>query len=106
MDRKELIALLKPSVPTILYGWYEEGNEPKRPYAVLNYIYSNEFYADNKVAFKFDNWQLDLISDTKREDIEQAIEQLLDDAEIPYVKRESSSEGNYIRVYYTLSTDR
>ncbi len=104
MDRKDLISLLKPVIPTVLYGWYCEGNEPKRPYGVLNYLYPDFVYADNIPIIEFHNWQLDFIADRKSESIEKQIEQLFRDNQIIFNKREDSSVGNYVRVIYSITT--
>lgn len=104
MKREDIIALFTPTLPRVLYGWYAEGNEPVRPYAVLNFAYANSFYADNVNFLDVEHWQLDLITDKKQEEIEASIEDAFKGAEITYEKRESSSVGEYYRVYYLFTT--
>lgn len=74
MGRREIIKLLKPTGLTVVYGWYEEGSEPKLPYAILNYLFDNNFRADNTDYIPRGRWQLDLITERRDETLESAVE--------------------------------
>ena len=105
MDRREVIAALKPAGIPVIYGWYKPGAEPKRPYAVLQWLYSSDFGADGINYHRVDNWQLDLITDGKSERHENAVRDALTKARIRFKQEEISDEGaDYVRSLFTFKT--
>lgn len=105
MDRREVIAALKPSGVPVLYGWYKPGMEPERPYAVLQWLYSSDFGADGINYCRVDNWQLDLITDAKSDRCENAVRDALTKAGIRFKQTEINDEGaDYVRSLFTFKT--
>lgn len=105
MDRRDLIALLEPTGIQTIYGWYKPGNEPMRPYAVLHWLYSSDFIADDVNYHRIDNWQLDLITDSKSEQVEQAVRDALTGARIQFQQEEENDEGaDYVRQIFIFKT--
>lgn len=105
MDRREIIALLKSAGLSTIYGWYKPGNEPTRPYAVLHWLYSSDFQADGINYQRIDNWQLDLITDNKSEQVEQAVRDALTEARIKFSQEETNDEGaDYVRQTFKFKT--
>lgn len=105
LDRRDILALLKPTGIPAIYGWYEPGGEPERPYLALHYLYDSGFAADNSVYSPVQNWQLDLIADEKDEACEQAVQQALRSGGFFYAKEQVEDEGaDYARVLYRFKT--
>ena len=105
MDRREIIALLKPAGLPTIYGWYKPGHEPTRPYAVLHWLYSSDFQADGINFQRVDNWQIDLITDSKSERVEQAVRDALTAAQIRFTQQETNDEGaDYVRQTFKFKT--
>lgn len=88
-----------------IYGWYKPGSEPKRPYAVVHWLYSSDFTADNANYFRIDNWQVDLITDSKSEAVESLVRDALASAGIRYQQEEQNDDGaDYVRQIFTFKT--
>ena len=105
MDRRDIIALLKSAGLSTIYGWYKPGNEPVRPYAVLHWLYSSDLIADGINYQRIDNWQLDLITDGKSEQVEQSVRDALTAAQIHFTQEETYDEGaDYVRQVFTFKT--
>lgn len=62
MSRKGILAAVRASGIKAIFGWYEPGNEPKKPYAVLNHVGDDQLFADNVCFFETPLWQLDVIT--------------------------------------------
>lgn len=91
MNRKDIIGLFDDGVPTV-YGWYEQGQEPKRPYRVLHYLNNPDFSADNEAYVPRSQWQLDLVTDHKDEATEKSTEMALLDKGIRFSKTEDPQD--------------
>lgn len=105
MDRRDVLALLKQTGITAIYGWYKPGSEPERPYMVLQWLYSSDLGADNVNYFRIDNWQLDLITDKKSESDEASVRDALASAGIRFNQEEINDEGaDYVRSSFTFMT--
>ena len=108
MDRRDVFAIIKPSGIPAIYGWWEPGNEPERPYAVLHYLYNEDMGADNGVWLPKQRWQLDLVSDRKSEAAEKAIETALHDGGLLFSKTEDIQDevtkDPYCIVHYRFTT--
>lgn len=84
MSRKKVLQAVKASGVKAAFGWYEPGNEPEKPYAVLNHVGENQLFADNDCYFETPRWQLDVI--TALDDVESVdkVKKSLKDAGIAY----------------------
>ena len=104
MRQREIIALFDDEVKTV-YGWYAQGQEPERPYRVLNYLNSNGMDADNIRYCPVDRWQLDLITDKRDEDLEKFTEEALLNAGLNFSKtQEPDAADQRIRMIYRFNT--
>lgn len=107
MNRKDIIGLFDDGVSTV-YGWYEQGQEPKRPYRVLHYLDNPDFSADNLPYLPRSRWQLDLVTDKKSEAIEASTESALLARGIRFSKYEDLNDeaivSRRIQVSYRFTT--
>lgn len=74
MDRADIVSAVTEAGVPCAFGWYKQGNEPARPYAVLNYLFDDDLMADNEPYLERERWQLDIVSDTRSEGIEKKVE--------------------------------
>lgn len=104
MKQEDLIGLFSDGVKTV-YGWYAQGQEPKRPYRVLNYLHDNNLNADNRCYVPVDRWQLDLVTDFRDEDLEKATQNAFESAGIGWSKtQEPDAADGRIRMIYRFNT--
>ena len=105
MRRSELIPLISSIGIKTVYGWYEQGQEPKRPYAVLNFLDSADVAADNINYMPRERWQVDLITSRRDEALEKALQDALRDGGLFYSKtQEADSVDGYVRMIYRFTT--
>lgn len=104
MNQTEIIALFDDGVNTT-YGWYDQGNEPKRPYRILNYLNSDDLNADDTRYFPCDRWQLDLITDKRNLSLEKSTEDALLARGIIFSKQQDADAADHrIRMIYRFKT--
>lgn len=105
MRREDVIGIVSSSGVPCVYGWWRQGSEPARPYAVLHYLYDGPVRADNERYVERDRWQVDLVAD--REDLSSAalVERALGKARIPFERRASDgAEADEVRTVYRFWT--
>lgn len=104
MIQEDLIGAFSDGVKTT-YGWYAQGQEPKRPYRVLNYLQSEGMDADNFRYFPVDRWQLDLVTDFRDIELEKSTESTLQERGISFSKtQEPDAADHRIRMIYRFNT--
>lgn len=82
MTQEELYALLETIGIPIAERVFDEAVSP--PFAVYYRDGDEKVYADDKVYIKNQNFVLELYVDYKMPELEERIEKLFDDNEIPY----------------------
>lgn len=99
MTNDELFNLLKTSGLPVAYHHFKKA--PSLPYVIFLRISDSNINADDKVYFKFKNYQVELYTDKKNEILEEKIETILDEHEICYETSEEwiESEKMYQVVY-------
>ena len=107
MRREDIISCFEDGINTV-YGWYEQGNEPKRPFRVLHYLSSQGMNADDTRYYPVDRWQLDLVTDKKDEDAETSTETALLARGLVFSKTEDLQDVDVVerrcRVIYRFNT--
>ena len=82
MKLSELSALLKSLNIPVYYSHTK--NNVKAPYIIYYELFGDNFKADNKVYKKFTQVQIELYTKTKDEQMEEQLETVLDDNNLPY----------------------
>ena len=105
MDRRDLMDVLDGTGIPAIYGWWEQGNEPQRPYLVLNYCYDDPFCADNARLVEHDRWQVDLVTSRKDESSESSLEAALETAGLMWTKyQDADPDHSNFDMIYRFST--
>lgn len=101
MTLAELYTILKATGYPVAYSHFNEPQTP--PYIVYLVAYSSNLIADNKVYKKINNVQIELYTAKKDLTAESALENVLDQHEIPYQTTETfiESEGLFQKIYET-----
>lgn len=87
------------------YGWYEQGNEPTRPYAVLNPPVETTFYADNAPWYTTLSWSLALVTDLSDEESARLMRSALGDAGILFGSfAAANEEDGYMQTTFTFES--
>lgn len=99
MDEATLFTLLKTLNLPVAYHHFV--SPPTPPYVVYLFSYSSNFGADNKVAEKFNNYQVELYTKVKDTASEALIEDVFGANSIYWEKTETyiDSEGLYQVLY-------
>ena len=88
MTRTEVMEMLSGlGIPTA-YHHFAEGEAPSLPYLVYHYPKSEGFAADNVVYAKEDDLAVELYTEKRDIEMEDALEQILDAHDLYYVKTE------------------
>ena len=88
MKRKDIQTLLrKLGKPTQYMSW-KKGQEPALPYFLFRTPGRDDKKADNQNYQKIPQWEIDLYSDTKEEELEEQLEAALKELGITYGKFE------------------
>ena len=108
MDRKGIVSLVSSAGLACVSGWCEPGNEPSRPYAVLNYLNDESLWADNKPYVERDRWQLDVVADSYSEGTRGALEAALVDGGIAFslVAAGADAKSHAYRLIYRFTTNK
>ena len=102
MTLNEMKALLSAVYPTA-YWSFPEKKAPAMPYLVFFETSSANFAADNKVFHRRTNISVELMTKTKDETAEKAVEAAFDAAEIYWEKTETTlDDEDAYEVIYTL----
>ena len=101
MSYAELVTILRATGYPVAFSHFI-GGMPTRPCIAYVDSYSSNFQADNKVHHKIPNIQIELYTDKKDLTAESALENVLDQNEIPYDSIGPvwlSTEGVYQKLY-------
>ena len=95
-------ALESLGLPTCYYQ-FEEDTEQAPPFLCWYIPGSNGFFADNKVYCQLVDITVELYTEDKRWDLEAALEEILNNNELPFQKTESyiDSEKLFLQTYET-----
>ena len=100
---KQVVNIFKKIGLPYAYDHFAEGESPKPPFICYLTASSDNFAADGKVYFKFDEIHLELYADKKDPKLESKVEDALDAAEIFYDKTETWIESEQLyEVLYTF----
>lgn len=102
MTRKELIDILKKTGYPIRYNSFK--TPPSTPYLIYLATDTDNTFADNKVYEKNTNYQVELYTDKKDFDVQENIENLFDEYEIPWESSEAyiKEEKLYQVIYFMM----
>lgn len=101
----EQLALILQStgLPVAYSHFVQSENEPlpQPPFITYLVAYSSNFGADNSVYYQIRNIAIELYTDTKNEEIEHIVEQVLNENELFYQSTESyiESEQLFQKIY-------
>lgn len=103
MTKKEIKKMLEKAGLPLAYHHFAEGESPDPPFLIFLFPESGNFYADNKVYQKVDYLDVELYTDRKDPDLEDRIEAILDEHDLPWEKSETwiESEKMYEVLYET-----
>lgn len=105
MKEKELFDLLKTLKIPVAYDHFEQypDNKVAPPFIVYRNTDPTTQKADDKTWYKHNNYIIDLVTDIKDVDLEDALEELLTLNHMPYDKEENyiDNERIYQIRYYT-----
>lgn len=93
---KELIKLLQSLNYPVTYGSWIKGQVPSLPYLVVLEQARDDMFADEIQYYKKHSYDIELYFNNKNTNLEESIEQLLTDNQIPF----SISEDIYIETEY------
>lgn len=101
MTLAELVAILRSTGYPVAYSHFVD--EQKPPYITYTTPFSPNFMADNKAYHKINEVDIELYTATKDLQVEENLESVLDDNEIPYVGSGTyiESENIYQKIYET-----
>ena len=103
MTYQEIMNMMTEMDLPFTYHHFAEGESPEPPFLVFLFPSSDNFGADNKVWKKITNLRIELYTDYKQPDIEEAVENVLDEHEIFYDKDEVwIAEERLYEVAYTM----
>lgn len=84
MTHKELFTLLKTLNIPVAYDHFESNKDINPPFVVYRETRSNTFKADGKTYFRPYNFEIEVVSIKKDMELQNKVEKLLDDNNIPY----------------------
>ena len=93
MSLENMVAILEGTGMDVAYRRFEETNAPEMPFITYQEVANANFIADNKVFVKVSHLYVTLWTSKKDITAEQALEQALDDHDIPWSKNESYLES-------------
>lgn len=88
MTYNEIMTMMQETGLPFAYDHFAEGESPEPPFAVFLFPSSSNFGADNKVWQKINQLRIELYTDFKQPNIENAIETVLDQHGLFYDKTE------------------
>ena len=101
MENKKLFELLKQMNLEVAYNHFNKKIEP--PFIIYDDDDPTTFKADDKVYKKINNYIVDLVTSKKDVKLENQLEQLFDDNNIPYEKTSDYIEDEKIyQIEYTI----
>ena len=84
MEHKEVYDLLKTIKIPVVYGHFEDDKTINPPFMVYRETSPDTFKADNKTYFRQYDFEIELVTIKKDISLQEQIEKLLDDNNIPY----------------------
>lgn len=81
---KEIVDLLKTLKCEVAYDHFDDNKSIIPPFIVYRDTSSTTFKADNKTWFKPYNFEIEVVTTKKDIELQNTIEKLLDDNNIPY----------------------
>lgn len=78
----------------VAYDHFREKTQP--PFILFRNTDTTTYKADNKVYFKNNNYIVDLVTELKNPTLEQKLEQVLNDNELPFDKEEDFIDSEQI----------
>ena len=101
MTHSKIMELLDETGIPYAYDHFKEGESPDPPFITFRYPGSNNFGADGIVWRKIQELNIELYTNSKRPDIEEQLEAVLDENELFYDKSETwiDSEKLYEVLY-------
>lgn len=84
MKHKEIFDLLKTLNIPVAYDHFDSNKKIVPPFIVYREISPNTFKANNIIYYRPYNFEIELVTEKKEVDIEEAIEELLTENNIPY----------------------
>lgn len=101
MTQAELFDALKAIGYPVAY--FEFKTEPKAPYLVYLFTYSDDFIADNHNYVDISNFQIELYTDYKDLAAEKKVQDKLKELKLPYGKSETKIESEKLyQVIYDI----
>ena len=88
MNYETLMSILRETGLPFAYDHFAEGESPAPPFICFLFPGSNNFSADGKVFLKATEVRVELYTDEKNPEIEEAVEAVFDRYEIYYDKSE------------------
>lgn len=88
MTREDIKSMLDALDLPLAYHHFAEGEAPDLPYLVYYYPESDNFAADNMAYVKLDDLSIELYTEKRDIDVEEALEQILDANDFFYSKTE------------------
>lgn len=102
--REKIFKALKNTGLEVVYRTWSEGSEFKMPYIAYRLIDTDNFGADNKMFCPVNNWAVELYSEKKDDESEQAVEDAINSLEVSFNKYESQIDKDTTLVLYQFST--
>lgn len=104
MNLNELKTILEATGLPVAYSHFVESEVdpiPNPPFICYLVVYSSNFSADNKTYKAIQNVQIELYTDRKDIEVENRLEAILDENEIPYATSEEfiESESMFQKIY-------
>lgn len=103
MTHKEVIAMVGEMDIPFAYHHFAEGESPDPPFICFLYPNAVQFGADNKVFFSSNALDIELYTDEKNPELEEAVEEVLTAHELYFEKSEVWIESEKLyEVLYSL----
>ncbi len=106
MTYEEIKEMIESIGLDFTYYQWDIGSAPELPYILFYYPERNDFLADGRNYLKITKLNIELYSDNKDFDNEEAIESVLDEYGLVYQKEEQYiSEERMYEVLYTMEVN-
>lgn len=104
VEHKQIYDLLKTLNIPVAYDHFNSDKDIKIPFVAYREQANDTFRADMKTYFRFYNFEIELITEKKELELEQQIEKLLTDNNIPYEKPDEvwDNDEKIYHIYYEI----
>lgn len=104
IKHKELYQLLKTLKIPVTYDHFNDDKDIFPPFTAYREQRPDVFNADDKNLIKFNNFEIELVTDKKDIELEEAIETLLNNNEIPFDKSDETwdNDEKTYHVFYEI----